>query len=84
MATNLAMMRMALRVLSAITDERLPLARDVAELRRLAPGAIALPMDELAYRVIQQALRSRARPEGSSEAQTPSMQLSDCAGDGRN
>jgi len=69
MPNNLAVMRMALRVLSAMTDGRPPHTGDVAALRRLAPSDRALPVDELAYRVIQQELRSREHARVGPEGQ---------------
>jgi hypothetical protein len=45
----------ALRVLSAIVNEREPDPDDVEELRRFAPLLADAPLDELACDVIQQA-----------------------------
>jgi hypothetical protein len=54
-------MTTALRALGALTERQEPEAKDVAELRRLAPTMDAAPVDELACEVIQQALRTRAQ-----------------------
>jgi hypothetical protein len=53
-------LKLALRVLSAISERQAPEAHDVQELRRLAPALGDGPLDELACDVIQQALRRRA------------------------
>lgn len=55
-------LKIALRVLAAITDDdRQPDPADIEELKRLAPLMGDTPLDELASDVIQQALRRRAR-----------------------
>jgi hypothetical protein len=59
MQASLYAMQTALRVLAALTEKRHPDPADVAELRRLDPGQIHLPLDELACDVIQRAIRSR-------------------------
>jgi hypothetical protein len=48
-------MMTALRVLSAIVNQRDPNPADVEELRRLPPSRAEAPLDELACDVIQQA-----------------------------
>jgi hypothetical protein len=48
-------MMTALRVLSAIVNERDPDPDDVEELRRIPPSRAAVPLDELACNVVQQA-----------------------------
>ena len=48
-------MMTALRVLSAIVNQRDPDPDDVQELRRFAPSRAEAPLDELACGVIQQA-----------------------------
>jgi hypothetical protein len=53
-------LELALRVLTAITDKCYPDPADVAALRRLAPFAGPMPVDELACELIQGVLRIRA------------------------
>ncbi len=52
-------MRVALRVLQAITERHPPDAKDLEELKRLAPLQADQPQDELACDVIKQALQRR-------------------------
>jgi hypothetical protein len=54
-------LKTALRVLTAITDDRKPDPADVEELKRLAPLMGDTPLDDLASDVIQQAFRRRSR-----------------------
>ena len=66
MKDNLAAMQTALRVLTAITEKHEPDTADIEELRRLTPSLAAMPPDELACGVIQQALKRRAELRGDS------------------
>ena len=52
--------KVALRVLTAITQDRHPAAKDVEELYRLAPEGTYQTLDEVACAVVQNALE-RAR-----------------------
>lgn len=60
MEHSLNAMKIAVRVLTAITEKRHPEPADVEELRRLDPLLRDMPLDELACDVIQQALKRRA------------------------
>jgi hypothetical protein len=60
-------MTTALRVLKAINERRDPDPSDVRELKRLAPFDERLSIDELACRVIENALRHRAEVRPSSD-----------------
>jgi DNA-binding NarL/FixJ family response regulator len=53
-------MKIALRVLTAITEKRNPDPDDLQELHRLAPLQPGASPDELACEVIQQAIKRRA------------------------
>jgi hypothetical protein len=68
MQQSLAAIRLAIRVLTAITNRQHPASADVEELRRLAQDSSRLPPDELACEVIQGALRriARVRNEGAA------------------
>lgn len=57
---NLAAMKTALRVLTAIVERQNPNAVDVEELRQYSPSHPNAPPDELACEVIQEALKKRA------------------------
>jgi hypothetical protein len=57
-------MKVALRVITAISEHREADSADVAYLRSLAPLLSNAPVDELAREVIQQALKRRARVGG--------------------
>jgi outer membrane protein TolC len=59
MQQSMDAMRVALRVLQAITERHLPDAKDLEELKRLAPLPADQPHDELACDVIKQALQRR-------------------------
>jgi hypothetical protein len=61
MTDNSLEIRTALRVLSAIMEHCPPEARDVEELRRLAPLDPAIPVDELACEIVHHALTHRRR-----------------------
>jgi len=54
----MAAMQVALRVLTAINERHNPAPEDLEELRRLLPE-IDLPSDELACKVVQDALAIR-------------------------
>ena len=60
MQYGLDAMRVALRVLTAITDKRNPDPGDLQELHRLAPLHADASPDELACEVIQKAIKGRA------------------------
>ncbi len=65
MQYSLDSMKVALRVLTALTEKRAADEKDIAELRALAgPSSEGLPPDELACEVIQLALRHRAQVRG--------------------
>ena len=52
-------MRIALRVLTALTQRHVPDHEDVEQLRAMAPGEIAnLPVDEMAREAIQNGVRN--------------------------
>ena len=57
----------ALRVLTAILNDRKPSPDDVAELRRLAPDCADLPFDELACEVVWRALHQSEKAVGGGE-----------------
>jgi hypothetical protein len=59
MQTSLAEMKLALRVLTALTEKHHPNAADVEELRKYAP-AFDGDVDTLACAVIQKAVQRRA------------------------
>lgn len=60
---RLDVLRIALRVLGAFRDSRLPDPQDVAVLKLFAPpGKTAHSADELACQVIEHALRDGAAP----------------------
>ena len=68
MEEELHRLRVALRVLAAITEFREPEETDVQTLRSYAPHFTRRPPDELAREVIQQALKARGRvSEGMAE-----------------
>jgi len=54
-------LRVALRVLAAVTDFREPAETDMQALRSYAPLLTRRPPDELACQVIQEVLRARGR-----------------------
>jgi hypothetical protein len=54
-------LRVALRVLAAVTDFREPAETDMQALRSYAPLFTRRPPDELACQVIQEVLRARGR-----------------------
>jgi hypothetical protein len=56
-------LRIALRVLAAITEREEPNDADLKELRRYAPS-VGLTSDELACEVVQRALKARAQARG--------------------
>ena len=61
MQKSLDAMQLALRVLTALTDNQHPDADEVAALRELSgPKLQGMPLDELACEVIQKALKHRA------------------------
>ena len=60
MEQSLDAMKVALRVLTSLTEKRPPAHSDLDSLHRFAPALVHLPADELACEVIQQALRRRA------------------------
>ncbi len=60
MELSVEALKVALRVLTAISERRTPDERDVAALKKLAPLLADGPLDELACDVIQQALKRRA------------------------
>jgi len=53
-------MKVALRVLSAVSERQTPASADIALLKAYAPEWAGAPLDEMACEVIQQALRKRA------------------------
>lgn len=53
-------MKVALRVLTALTEKHSPAKSDMDDLHEFAPSLAHLPPDELACEVIQQALQRRA------------------------
>ena len=57
MQQNLGAIKVALRVLAALTEKRAPDQIDVEILRCCASDQASKPIDELACEVIQQALR---------------------------
>lgn len=63
MADNLAAMRTALRVLTAILNHAEPDPTDVAELYRLAPDRPGLALDELACEVVHRLHEKRANAD---------------------
>jgi hypothetical protein len=71
MQESLEAMKVALRVLSALTEKRPPDPADIEELRRYAPLANG-SLDELACDVIQEAVKHRehARSQLKPEAET--------------
>ena len=60
MQTSLDAMRVAVRVLGALNQNRPPDRGDLDRLRQLAPLSAHLPADELACEVIQMAIKHRA------------------------
>jgi hypothetical protein len=69
MKSGIDAMKIALRVLGALTEKQQPAEKDVAELRRLAPQSDAAETDELACEVIQQALRARAQSRAKASGE---------------
>ena len=61
-------MRVAVRVLTAITEECDPIDADIQELHRLAPSLANASVDELACDVIQQVIKQRAEMRDAMEA----------------
>ena len=74
MQEAMKVLKTALRVLTAITEERPPDPFDVYELLGYAPLLRELSLDELACAVIRHATRAlrkeRRRPVGTEEART--------------
>ncbi len=68
MQNSLQAMKVALRVLTAVTERTPADEADLAELRRYAPDAANLPPDELACEVIQRALKARAMARGVGDS----------------
>jgi hypothetical protein len=60
MHESLAAMKLAIRVLTAITNRQHPEPTELEELRRLAPQSSDLPPDELACEVIQRGIKRSA------------------------
>jgi hypothetical protein len=60
-ADELAALKLALRVLGAVSEKQYPDPRDLAALRELAPDAAGMGADELACEVIQRAIKHRAQ-----------------------
>jgi hypothetical protein len=59
-------MKLALRVLTALTQNKHPDADEVTALRELSgPTLQGMPLDELACEVIQKALKHRAAARGA-------------------
>jgi hypothetical protein len=66
MQHSLDAMKLAMRVLTTLTEKRHPEADDVAALRALAgPKLQGMPLDELACEVIQAALKNRTAARGA-------------------
>ena len=61
MPDQVAMIETALRVLTAVTEKRLPDPADMETLRSYAPVLEDFPPDELACHIIQQSLRVYAQ-----------------------
>jgi len=61
MQQSLAVMKLALQVLSATTERREPNPSDVQALMGLAPEAAGLAVDDLACEVVQRALEYRKK-----------------------
>ena len=70
MDQSLATMKLALRVLGALTEQQHPHRADVAELRRLAPEQALNDTGELAREVIQRALRHGAAIRSKDDEST--------------
>jgi hypothetical protein len=71
---EVAVMELALRVFSAITERKSPAADDVAELRKLVPGHSAnAPIDRIAREMIRSitAVRLQVRNETSRRSCCP-------------
>lgn len=68
MKQSLAAMKTALRVLTALSERRVPEPADVDALKNYAPLLGNLSVDELACDVIQQALKRRAEARTSRAA----------------
>jgi hypothetical protein len=64
MENDPAVIKMALRVLTAIMEHCPPDAADVKELRRFAPLDADVPVDELACEVVHEVLTRRAQRSG--------------------
>jgi hypothetical protein len=60
MQQSLMAMKLALRVLAAITEKQYPDPQNLAALRELAPAAAGMEADELACEVLQMAIKHRA------------------------
>jgi hypothetical protein len=60
MQAGLDAMKVALRVLTALTERKDPTAEDLSDLRMFAPDANRLAPDELACEVIQRSIKARA------------------------
>ena len=59
-------MKVALRVLAALSERQIPSAADIAQLKAYVPECAGTPLDELACEVIQQALKKRAAARAKS------------------
>jgi hypothetical protein len=69
MQDSLDAMKLALRVLTALTEHRHLEVDEVATLRALAgPKLQSMPLDELACEVIQAALKHRAAARGAGSS----------------
>jgi hypothetical protein len=68
MPDSLAAMKVALRVLAALSEKLPPPSADIEELRRIAPGGDDVPLDDLACEVIQRAVRARAAARRQSQS----------------
>jgi hypothetical protein len=67
MQQSLMALKLALRVLAAVTEKQDPDPQDLAALRELAPDAAGIDADELACEVIQRAIKHRAEVRQKSE-----------------
>ena len=61
--------RPALHVLAALAQRRQPLPGDVEELRRLAPEGEYASLGDMAYRVVEEALRRYTQERQASSEQ---------------
>ena len=72
MQQSLDAMKLALRVLQALNEEREPDEQDLTSLRALAPLVGNLPPDELACEVIKLAIERRAQVRSGFAQRAPS------------